>query len=257
MKDLITHLQFEDRNTGQKTGETLRITGVNLNLDSVEAHYRKRGAGALKTFSEFTRRWENPECQELIEPRASITFVPTEKLLGKTPERMLSELKKDFSGSISDSPMTALLTWTLGKPIERHITGLCSDRNPLIGLLTDVAASLLLNEMHQHLRKLVTEEAYSHFDLFPMAEHYPGIGSRESSLIPLLFELSGADKTLDIGLNDHMMITPKKSQCSILLLGEKSRARELVDTPCIPCQGRKCLYYQLGGCHIPEGRSAS
>lgn len=257
MKDIVTYLKFTDKSTNQQADEIRRLTGVDLNLDSVESHYRKRGTGALKAFNEFTNHWDSPECQDLIEPKACITFLPTGNFMGHLQGLRLTTLNREFRDCLERSPMTALLTWTLGEPIERHVSDLCSGKNPLVGLLADVAASLLLNEIHHHLRTLIAEETSSQFRLNPVAEHYPGIGSQESSLIPPVFELSGADRVLDIGLNDHMMIRPKKSQCSVVLLGDEPEPPELTDTACMPCQGKKCLYYQLGGCHVPEGVSAS
>jgi hypothetical protein len=249
MKDFSICLQNHD---GQKPGscerpETLR---VKVNLEKLEEQYSKKSSGARKAFDSFMEFWQSPSCDELLRPRGLISFVPLEILLERFGNAIESGTEPDFKESLEKSSKTALMAWTIGDAIEKKVTEFSKGGNNLKALLIDVAASLLLNEMHLKLRDIVRERAKSAFGLYPMLDHYPGGGRKGSELIPAVFNLTSASEILDIHLNEQNIMHPRKSECSIILLGNEER--KLQNTPCTPCRGKRCLYYQLGGCHAPD-----
>ncbi|MGC9372088.1 MAG: hypothetical protein ACP5DY_02080 [Thermovirgaceae bacterium] len=249
MKDFSICLQNHD---GQKPGSCEKVENVrvNVNLKRLEEQYSKKSTGARKAFDSFMEFWRSPTCDELLHPRGQIGFVPLEILLERFGNAIESGTGPDFKESLEKSSKTALMAWTIGDAIEKKVTEFSKGGNNLKALLIDVAASLLLNEMHLKLREIVRESAKSAFGLYPMLDHYPGGGRKGSELIPAVFNLTSASKVLGIHLNDHNIMHPRKSECSILLLGDEER--ELQNTPCTPCLGKRCLYYQLGGCHAPD-----
>lgn len=250
MNNFEVYLQSQRENAGPPTLETRRAGTLDLDLGPLEAHYRRQGEAAFRYFCKFSELWMSPQCREAIEPGASIVFIPARILSEKLQGSEMVETGGEFRELLERTRRTALLVWTIGGRIEEQISRYCEGNERLVGFLLDAATSLLLNEMHNVLRALVKEEALSLFSLFPIAEYYPGVGSPNSSLIRPILDISDADRRLGLATNDQMMIHPKKSQCSVVLLGEEKDSRILVNSPCIPCQGKKCMYFQLGGCHV-------
>lgn len=243
------HLQLEDGGSGQQTPETLSVGPLNPDMISLEAHYRQQGEVVLGNFGKFLNIWESREFRRLMEPEASMAFVASETVSGLLKSFGTGEGGRNFIEAIESSRRAAMFAWTIGERIEacifRHLQG----KDRLIGFMMDAASTLMLNEMLCLLRDLITREAFSRFGLFPTAEYCPGIGGGGLAMIPDILKITGADRYLGLRTGKGM-IKPIKSRCSIVLLGAESEARNLGNLPCVPCQGKKCLYFQLGGCHV-------
>ncbi len=249
MKHFTVYVENRDGPTPE-TFEKLEDTPILVDLKKLENQYRQKSTGTRKAFDSFLEFWESASCEELLEPKGLIGFIPTGRLMEGFKDTIHSGTGQIFQQFLGKSPRTALMAWTIGDAIEKKVTEFSREGNNLKALLIDVAASLLLNGMHLKLREIVREKATSVLGLYPMLDHYPGGGRKGSELIPAVFELTSASKVLGILLNEQNVMHPRKSECSILLLGDEER--ELQNTPCTPCLGRRCLYYQLGGCHAPD-----
>jgi len=234
-----------------------RIENIGLDMGSLEVHYRRQGEACFSSFRKFSVLWESPHLREVVEPEGSIVFISPGALSGKLEGSETTAAGKAFRKSLETSTRIALMAWTIGSGIEEKISRYCAGKERVVGFLLDAAASLLLNEMHKIMRVLVREEAWSRFSLSPMAEHYPGVGRSGSSLIGHVLEISRSACRSGIEVDNQKMIHPEKSQCSAVLLGEEKNAVILANSPCIPCPGKRCPYFQLGGCHVDNpGREA-
>lgn len=253
MKEFVVYIQYENHvknNNDIERGyyEKVFIDDINLNLDSLERYYKKQGDRLHEAFTDFYASWQSSLCQDVLQPRAVITFMPTRRLINVLNDQSPQEIETNLADTLEKSSTVALTVLTLGVAIDELFIKLRTRAKFIICLLVDTASSLLLYEMHVRLRKLIGEIAESRFSLYPMYECYPGIGGQSLKLIPIILKLSNAERIIGVRVNEMTMMYPKKSECSIMLLG-KEKAKMTIQ-PCAPCQGNRCLYYQLGGCHL-------
>jgi len=216
---------------------------INVDLSILVNHYRKMGEKNLKYVEKFIPLWENEFEDGLFEPKARIALMS------------FYNMKKKFGcfvdyGKVNIN-MSALMVWTVGEEIERKSSSLMSLRGDLmLGCLLDVAGSIALYGMHKILLKWINDNVGKSSGNFLSGEVYPGLISTTKDLMDKI-EVSGHTKdTIGVSAQGNLMLKPRKTQCSFVGLGPETHLEKLPVMPCYPCSGKKCLYYQLGGCHM-------
>ncbi|MBR4401160.1 MAG: hypothetical protein IKT09_05630 [Synergistes sp.] len=214
---------------------------VRVNLSSLEEFYSKLGEKHLLSFRKFADFWETDGCERLFRPQAVIKTMPAEVLSAEfkgVPELEHKEEK------------TALLVWTIGDELEKEASRMTSAAGSIMtGLLLDVAGSISLYSMHGVLIGwLRNKEALS--GRFVCGEYYPGIGNMRQDLMEKVVSCGATETLINVTASGTSLLCPRKSQCAFAALGQKEGACEIKTEPCRPCKGKKCLYYQLGGCHM-------
>ena len=214
---------------------------VRVNLSSLEEFYSKLGEKHLLSFRKFADFWETDGCERLFRPQAVIKTMPAEVLSAEfkgVPELEHKEEK------------TALLVWTIGDELEKEASRMTSAAGSIMtGLLLDVAGSISLYSMHGVLIGWFrNKEALS--GRFVCGEYYPGIGNMRQDLMEKVVSCGATETLIKVTASGTSLLCPRKSQCAFAALGRKEGACEIKTEPCRPCKGKKCLYYQLGGCHM-------
>ena len=100
------------------------------------------------------------------------------------------------------------------------------------------------------LERWVKENPAAKLGKFVNGEFYPGMGSMRQDLMEKVVTLGETEKIIGVGASGLSLLRPRKSQCSFVALGSAEHEAVFKSEPCKPCAGKKCLYYQLGGCHM-------
>lgn len=248
MKEFAVYINY-DSETKRKNYETLLINDLQVKFNPLENYQWKKVPGMLQIFETFLGLWESHSYQSLLVPRGIIEFIPTECLIDKFGKQIPARKGEDFIKALENSSKAALMVWTVGDAIKKEIMRLCTNGEHLLGLLLDMAVSLLLNEMHLCLQGVIRDKAESQFGLNRLIDYYPVINEYCLELTLSIFRSLHIGEAFGITFNDRM-VYPEKSGFSIGLFGEKDM--EFKNIACLYCHGKNCLYYQLGGCHVSD-----
>ena len=144
-----------------------------------------------------------------------------------------------------------MAVWTIGAELEKEASEMMSSLgNLMTGFLLDVAGSIALYNMHAELTAWIKENIAVPDNKFINGEFYPGMGSIKQDLMERVVTLGETERMIGVSASGNSLLRPRKSQCSFTALGSSEHEIEVKMEPCRPCTGKKCLYYQLGGCHM-------
>ena len=216
---------------------------ISVDLSSLIRHYKTLGEKNLKYVEKFIPLWEAEWEPELFDPKARIVL--------KSTENVRSLFGKEVNYGDVNTSITALMIWTVGGKIEKKSSKLMSLRGDLMsGFLLDVAGSIGLYQMHRVLLEWVSDKVERDHFKFVSAEFYPGFKNAPQSIMDKIEAEGKTEETIGVTAHDRSMLRPRKTQCSFVGFGDKKVQLSSSVGPCDPCSGKKCLYYQLGGCHM-------
>ncbi|NLL36559.1 MAG: hypothetical protein GX256_03435 [Fretibacterium sp.] len=228
------------------SGGTVEREGPALNVDlsSLEAHYHERGKRHVKGMARFLEFWES-EGAALMAPRARMALMTA----AEAEEAFGPEVLRHLSGAA----FLTLSVWTLGIDLERRSGELMSSEGAVMqGFLLDVAGSIALYTMHNVLLDWMERE-FQAIGKVLTGEFYPGLGGVDAALMEKIASRLGTRDTIGVEARSVSMLHPRKTQCSFVgaVAGTAQSSRVVIEPkPCVPCQGERCLYHQLGGCHM-------
>lgn len=232
----IFYSEYEKNNT-----EIYESDEVRVDLSSLEKFYSGLGEKQLLCFRKFEEFWKESGSEKLFLPQAVIKTMP---------EEVLSAEFKDVPELESKEEKTAILVWTIGKALEKEASAMTASTGSIMtGLLLDVAGSMALYCMHDVLIGWLRKKA-ALTGRFVCGEYYPGIGNMRQDLMEKIVSSAETESLINVTANGTSLLYPRKSQCAFITLGTSEHECEIKTEPCKPCSGKKCLYYQLGGCHM-------
>ena len=216
---------------------------VAVNLTELEKFYERLGERQKKAYDKFANFWTSEGFDALYHPVARVVVMP----IDTAEENFGAELLR-VNDSVSEAVM---MVWTIGPALERRCQVMMSERGALMnGFLLDVVGSISLYDMHAALCRWVREFCAAPRGKYVNGEFYPGLGSMRQDLMERVVSLGDTEETIGVGASSMSLLRPRKSQCSFIALGGAEHEAVFKAEPCVPCAGRKCLYYQLGGCHM-------
>ncbi len=230
---------LEDR-TGTDRTEKHQKTSLPLpDLKPLQLRYGNR-AFSRKVFADFQEQWTGTVGRDLRKPASRLVLLNT------------AELKKNLNGPFDPgpAPYAVAALWTLGQHLEDFSSRLLEGKQEIQGILFNVAGSLTLINMHKEVRQWVGMHLAKPRKLNIVGESYPGGPGLEIETLPALLNLVDGEESLGISCRDGELLHPLKSGCSLFFLGPGKERLLSPFQPCDPCLGKKCLYYQMGGCHI-------
>jgi hypothetical protein len=211
-------------------GELSEFDGLPVEVDfsPLRAHYEKRGKRLAVCLGEFIEWWENEGEPALLEPLASLLVV--------------------YNGC----GVSVLAVWTIGERLETKTGQFLRDVDSVMrGFLLNVAGSVALYCVHGSLLRWIDESLARPMGKRVSAQHYMSAESIGADAIKEMVRLCRTRETIGADLFGTSMLKPRNTQYASVTLGES--AAERTAAPCVPCDGMKCLYYQLGGCHLDKG----
>lgn len=217
--------------------------GFTVDFSVLLEHYAKLGENKLRYLEDFIPQWNEQWEPELFDPKASVVLMDA--------GRMQNVFGDVLGDSILEEKMSALIVWTVGEGIEKKSSELMSGRGTLMsGFLLDVTGSLALYGMHRTLLEWVGGKVEEDYVKFISSEIYPGFKGVPQSVMDKIEIAAETAETIGVHAHGNSMMKPRKTQCCFIGFGDKKMSLLSAVIPCSPCAGRKCLYYQLGGCHM-------
>ncbi len=200
-----------------------------------------------RSFQKFNDYWKNEGCEKFFNPRAVVKTLPLDAAVKSFGAKTLP---------LDDSADQAVMAvWTIGAELEKEASEMMSQRGNLTtGFLLDVAGSIALYSMHAELILWIRQNIAAPNDKFINGEFYPGMGGMRQDLMENVVTLGETERLIGVSASGNSLLSPRKSQCSFLALGASEHEAEVKMEPCKPCNGKRCLYYQLGGCHMMTGK---
>lgn len=216
---------------------------ISVGLSVLIEHYKRLGEKNLKYVEKFIPIWEKEWGPELFDPKARIVL--------KSNENIKRIFGKEVNYGDIDTSLTAIMVWTVGEEIEKKSSELMSLRGDLMsGFLLDVVGSIALYDMHRILLDWISDKVERDLSKFVSAEFYPGFKNAPQSIMDKIEAEGKTEETIGVTARDKSMLRPRKTQCSFVGFGVEKAQLSPLASPCEPCSGKKCLYYQLGGCHM-------
>jgi hypothetical protein len=213
-----------------------KVISFSCQFPTIESFYTQRGGSMETSYREFENYWEN---------KGKALPVPELYLyIGKVAE--FNDIGFSLPSKEGTQQVIAVF-WSIGKQLEMEVSNLMDNGNLLNGLILDVVGSRILVELHTVIQNWLKTELALPMGWNIIGENYPE-ESRESDLQSLL-NLTGADKNISL-ISGTAMLTPQKTQYSLFLIGEGEAAELKKTVTCSTCMGRRCPYWQMGGCHI-------
>ena len=204
---------------------------------TVESFYTQRGGRMEGAYREFETYWEN---------KGKVLPVPELYLyIGKVKE--FNDIGYSLPSKEGTQQVVAAF-WSIGNQLEMEVSNLMDNGGLINGLILDVVGSRILVELHTVIQNWLKNELALPMGWNIIGENYPE-ESGESNLQSLL-NLTAADNNNISLISGTAMLTPQKTQYSIFLIGEGEAAELKKTVICSTCMGRRCQYWQLGGCHV-------
>ena len=221
---------------------------IDVDLSALEKFYASMGEKHLRSLLKFIDYWKNEGYEKFFNPRAVMRVLPLETAADAFGTETLS---------LNDSvDKVVMAVWTIGAELEKEASEMMSSiGNLMTGFLLDVAGSIALYNMHTELITWIKENIAVSDGKFINGEFYPGMGSMRQDLMERVVTLGETERMIGVSASGNSLLRPRKSQCSFTALGALEHKIEVKMERCHPCTGKKCLYYQLGGCHMMTGGS--
>lgn len=214
-----------------------------LNITSLVDHYNKLGPKYSKHLDKFMKYWEQVGYDSLFNPTASVTCFQYGEIIDIFGNKITRN--DDINSDI------LLVIWTIGPMLEKQSSVfMMSAGDAMIGLMLDVVGSIALYEIHNALIKWINLKIIRDNLKYLVGEFYPGFDNVDHMIMREVVKSTNAEKTIGVKAQGPSLLYPRKSQCSFLKFSPQKKDIEISATPCNPCNGQKCLYYQLGGCHM-------
>ncbi|WP_281680972.1 hypothetical protein [Synergistes jonesii] len=228
---------------GEKDVQISESEEIRVDLSSLEEFYSALGERQMRCFRKFVGFWDGGGRERLLAPQAVVKILPHE---------IISNEFKEAPELIDKGEKAALVVWTIGKALESEAGDMTSSAGSIMtGLLLDVAGSIALYSMHAELIGWIKKNIGAPAGKYICGEYYPGIGRMRQDLMEKVVALGETERLMGVTASGTSLLHPRKSQCAFLALGAKEGECSVKTEPCSPCNGKKCLYYQLGGCHMP------
>lgn len=220
---------------------------VEADLAALEGFYAAMGEKHRRSFLKFNDYWKSEGCEKFFNPRAVVKTLPLDVAAENFGAKTLL-----LNESVDQAVMAV---WTIGAELEKEASEMMSQLgNLMTGFLLDVAGSIALYNMHAELILWIRQNIAVPNNKFINGEFYPGMGSMRQDLMEKVVTLGETERLIGVSASGNSLLRPRKSQCSFLALGSSEHETEVKMEPCKPCNGKKCLYYQLGGCHMMMGK---
>ncbi|WP_302794714.1 hypothetical protein [Cloacibacillus evryensis] len=217
--------------------------GIEVDLSALENFYAAMGEKHLRSLQKFIVYWKSEGYERFFNPQAVIRTLPI-----KTAADNFGTKTLPLNDSVDQIVMAV---WTIGAELEKEASEMMSSLgNLMTGFLLDVAGSIALYNMHAELTAWIKENIAVPDNKFINGEFYPGMGSIKQDLMERVVTLGETERMIGVSASGDSLLRPRKSQCSFTALGSSEHEIEVKMEPCRPCTGKKCLYYQLGGCHM-------
>ena len=216
---------------------------MEVDLTSVKTHYAALGERHEKPFEKFMDFWNGEAYEKFFNPKARVLRMEREKA-----EEIFGS---EFLCGDTKVKEIVLAIWTIGRDLEQESSNLMSSSGDIMtGFLLDVAGSVALYNMHDVIVNWVRENIAAPENSFVVREFYPGFDSVNQHMMGRVVEASNAAETIGVEARCDSLLSPRKTQCSFIGIDTTERENLVTAVPCNPCNGTKCLYYQLGGCHM-------
>ncbi|MEG1911035.1 MAG: hypothetical protein RRY12_05120 [Cloacibacillus sp.] len=220
---------------------------MDVDLHALENFYMEKGEKHQKSLSKFMNFWEQDGYEKLFNPSA--------RILSFTKDEAINIFGKGFMEVNESVDRIVMSVWTIGGTLEQSGSALMSTTGSLMtGYLLDVTGSIALYEMHAMLIEWIQSKIALPANRYINGEFYPGMGSMRQDLMEKVVSVGDTERLIGVSASGNSLLRPRKSQCSFLSLGSAENAVLVREEPCHPCSGKKCLYYQLGGCHMLESK---
>ena len=232
--------------------ETLRCESPPMDVDfkMLAEYYSSLGEKHKKNFDKFLEYWSNEGFEKLFHPAARAMTMP----LAVAIENFGSELLQT-NESVDE---VCMFVWTIGDQLETTASRIMSDKSEMMtAFLLDVAGSIALYDMHDVLLGWLKSDKAANKNKYINGEYYPGMGSMRQDLMEKVAALGATEDIIGVGASGSSLLHPRKSQCSFIALGAAEHEVVVKSQPCEPCLGKRCLYHQLGGCHMMHSQFES
>lgn len=203
---------------------------------TIENFYTQRGGRMQESFHEFESYWSQ---EGSLLPKLHL-FLFRGRL-----EDIVSQGLDIPCVDKTQQVVTAF--WTIGNAVEKGVSNLMDNGDLINGLILDVVGSRILVELHSTIQSWITKELAQPNGWNIIGEHYPE--ESQAEFLHSLLTLTGSDKEISL-IDGTAMLTPQKTQYSFFMLGEGAPAELSKTVTCSICTGRRCPYWQMGGCHI-------
>jgi hypothetical protein len=242
MKDIEIFFSDFDAGEGERCIEA-RHAAMDVDLSLLLRHYAALGEKHARNVEKFMPYWE-AECENLLlSPKARVLKMPR-----KAAEKSFG---RDAVQWDSSPDAVIIAVWTLGGDLESKSMEMMSSKGDVMtGFLLDVAGSIALYNMHDLLIRWIEAELALPNSKNITEEIYPGLGSAIQDMTHKIETLGNTRETIGVYEQGSSMFYPRKTQYSFVGIGSAKGRRSLRALPCSPCSADKCLYYQLGGCHM-------
>lgn len=215
---------------------------VDVDLAPLRAYYERLGAKHLRNYEHFYEYWTAEACEKFFMPKALVKELPIEVFNENFGSKTIRA--KDGTKAV------LMLVWTIGPGLEHRASDMMDIRGSMMdGLLLDVAGSVSLYSIHKALLSWLEEYAAGK-NMYMTGEYYPGISTMRKDLMTKIEEVGNTKDIIGVTSTGPSFLIPRKSQCSFITLGTEKCEMEIRAERCVPCNGKKCLYFQLGGCHM-------
>lgn len=223
---------------------------VSLSLDEIERDIVRGKEGIRRRFEDFKRFWES-EGSSLLDMQVYFTAVEPAAV-----ESSITRILEEDQGVdlvAADTIESFVYTfWTIGDALERKVNELFDEHEALDAIFLDVAGTRVLLHLHASIQNWLRDNfAHSNHKNI-VQEIYPGHDAFKPDELEKIVRAAGADRVIAV-TGDGSMCVPKKTMYSFFVLGEGPERLVEEMHACPDCSGTSCLYYQMGGCHLPSG----
>ena len=243
MRDIEIFFSTLDMDEGEH-GIEVRHVAMDVDLSPLIRHYASLGEKHAKNVEKFMLYWNAEGEGLLLSPKARVLKMPR-----KAAEKNFGCDAIQWKDSSPDAVIIAI--WTIGGDLEsKSMEMMSSKRDVMAGFLLDVAGSIALYNMHDLLIRWIETELAVPEGKNITEEIYPGLGSAIQDMTHNIEILGNTRETIGVYELGSSMFHPRKTQYSFTGIGSARGGSSLRALPCSPCSADKCLYYQLGGCHM-------
>ncbi|MCF7935538.1 MAG: hypothetical protein K9L28_04285 [Synergistales bacterium] len=249
MSSMLTIVCTDRTGPSPEDAGTVDAVPVTVDFSHLREHHRRMGTKHLENVDEFLAYWHGEAEQRFADPRARVVLMdaPTGR----------ETFGQDLQREEGKDSLIAMAVWTVGSRLEEESAEMASRNGERIrGLLLDVTGTLMLFAIHDALLDWLRKGVAEPRGLSLTEEFYPGFSGIDSHMMERIQSVGKTGETIGVTARKGYVLHPGKSQCSFVTVGEGEEGIQKGPPPCNPCLGVRCLYYQLGGCHLTaRGRS--
>ncbi len=177
---------------------------------------------------------ENERCRQALRGKAIHTRIGKDRF----SDRLLVE-DETLAACLDGAQSLAVAVCTVGGEIEKVIDDHFARGNFLGGMIADVVGSWAAEDVAEKCAALICSDAARH-NLSTAARLSPGYGTWDTSGQRAVFGLLDPS-AIGVSLNEHCMMSPRKSISFVMPLVKGEPGREL-EPPCHRCPMKTCGY---------------